>query len=284
MNNAFCQQLLIGEVPPIPPHIEQDTPLSTVNSRRTSRRSNQEPEFNSFPDDLSEIRADHPAQVPPTADCRFLPQELFQLPSEIVDKVKNLNLGTMDEESVDSSIAEFNYATTCNEASMLRPPVLTGSTMRDSVMHESPSNGLLSSAYAVGEVFGIAPNEDFDMLQAFPGSLISMTRIIHFCRMAGVPLYLVDGFIKIISEEVGASRLNLNDYPSHCSTMKDLSHLFHVPLPRTITIPLERTLNEQKVGEFPVRLPSLHFPFLSSCKICCPCRKFFLKLIILWLT
>jgi hypothetical protein len=249
MNNAFCQQLLIGEVPPIPPHIEQDTPLSTVNSRRTSRRSNQEPEFNSFPDDLSEIRADHPAQVPPTADCRFLPQELFQLPSEIVDKVKNLNLGTMDEESVDSSIAEFNYATTCNEASMLRPPVLTGSTMRDSVMHESPSNGLLSSAYAVGEVFGIAPNEDFDMLQAFPGSLISMTRIIHFCRMAGVPLYLVDGFIKIISEEVGASRLNLNDYPSHRSTMKDLSRLFHVPLPRTITIPLERTLNEQKVGD-----------------------------------
>jgi hypothetical protein len=69
----------------------------------------------------------------------LLPQELFQLPSEIVDKVKNLNLGTMDEEClVDSSLAEFNYATISNEASMLRLPVLTGSTMRDSVMHESP--------------------------------------------------------------------------------------------------------------------------------------------------
>jgi hypothetical protein len=70
----------------------------------------------------------------------------------------------MDEEcSMDSSLAEFNYATISNTASVLRPPVLTRSVMRDSVTHESPSNALLaSSVYAIGNVFGIAPNENFD--------------------------------------------------------------------------------------------------------------------------
>jgi hypothetical protein len=63
---------------------------------------------------------------------------------------------------MDSSLAEFNYATISNEASMLRPPVLTASMMRDSVMHESPSNALVSPAYAIGKVFGIAPNKEFD--------------------------------------------------------------------------------------------------------------------------
>jgi len=53
--------------------------------------------------------------------------------------------------------------------------------------------------------------------------MISMTGIIHFCQMAAVPLYLVDGFLKIISKEVGANRLSLNDYPSHARTMRDLS-------------------------------------------------------------
>jgi hypothetical protein len=34
----------------------------------------------------------------------------------------------------------------------------------------------------------------FDMLESFPNSLISMTRIIHYCPKVAVPLYLIYGF------------------------------------------------------------------------------------------
>jgi hypothetical protein len=79
--------------------------------------------------------------------------------------------------------------------------------------------------------------------------------------MAGVSLYLVDGFVlKIVSEEVGTKRLNLHDYPSHPSTMKALSWLFHAPIPRTITVPLEHTLGEQS-NDIYLRSPS--FPTFS---------------------
>jgi hypothetical protein len=99
------------------------------------------------------------------------------------------------------------------------------------------------------------------MLDAFPGSLVSMTRIIHYCRKAAVPLYLVDGILKIILEEVSANRLNLLDPPSSQSTMKDLKQLFVVPIPCMVAIPLERTLLLEQANAFYPHSPT--FPTFS---------------------
>ncbi len=67
-----------------------------------------------------------------------------------------------------------------------------------------PTNG-----FHLGDVYPIASNEDFDMLDAFPNSLISMTRIIHYCRKAAVPLYEINQLIKIVSEELQCECLDL---------------------------------------------------------------------------
>ncbi len=99
--------------------------------------------------------------------------------------------------------------------------------------------------HELGTVFNINSNEDFDMIQAFPNNLASMTRIIQTCRQTGVPLYIVDLTLKVISEEVLSGKLNLNDYPSYDTTMKRLSKLFSVPKPSIVSIPLERTVAEQ---------------------------------------
>jgi hypothetical protein len=256
MLHTRCTRLLLGDVPPIPPHVHQDTIHASSeppSSRRSNRLLSEEPSNNNFPDDLSAIMTQSQSQSQsqpldaPLADCRIPPHDIFQLPSEILDKVKHLDLNLDDSVSVDI-VEEGEFP---NHSINAPQQVPTSSITPEDV----PVGG-----YNLGEVFTIAPDEDFDMLQAFPGSLISMTRIIHFCRMAAVPLYLVDGLMKIISEEVSSNRLNLNDFPSHRSTMTDLSRLFHVPSPRSITVPLERTLLEQANDEFP-RSPS--FPIFS---------------------
>ena len=109
-----------------------------------------------------------------------------------------------------------------------------------------PING-----FQLGTVFSIDSNEDFDMLGAFPNSLISMTRILHYCKNAAVPLYLVDGILKIVSKEVKSGRLDLTNTPSYRTTMKDLKSLFRVPLPQMVSVPLERALDKQRNGIFP---------------------------------
>ncbi len=83
--------------------------------------------------------------------------------------------------------------------------------------------------HELGSLFNIKSNEDFDMIQAFPNNLASMTHIIQTCHQPGVPLHIVDLMLKVISEEVICGKLDLNDYASYDSTMKQLSKLFSVP-------------------------------------------------------
>jgi hypothetical protein len=64
----------------------------------------------------------------------------------------------------------------------------------------------------------IGTNKDFYMLGAFPNYLVSMTRLIHYCWMAAVPLYLVDNLLKIVCDEVNLKHLDLNNFSSYCST------------------------------------------------------------------
>jgi hypothetical protein len=257
MSNVPCHRILLGQVPPIPSNVQQDSNASPgeglTASRRSNRLLNEETEFNHFPDDLSGINTLPLPHESSPVDCRIPPHEIFQLPSELIEKVKHIGLNLDDssfgEENLATEHELHNDGTDTFHDSLLNcppPPV---------VMDAQPSTG-----YNLGEIFSIAPDEDFDMLQAFPSSLISMTRIIHYCRTAAVPLYLVDGLLKIISEEVGSNRLNLNAVPCQRSTMKDLSRLFHVPSPLPINVPLERTVLEQQNGEFP-RSPS--FPTFS---------------------
>jgi hypothetical protein len=199
MANNRCQNLLGGEVPPIPPTIHQEMltqPVVHLPSKRSTRVIVEEPEFNSFPDELSQIATDHPMEdASSPVDCDVCYQEMFQLPSEIIQKAKHLKISLdADDPSIGSDeSSEFDVnnivAHRQEDISARAPWVALPSTPLDKSMHESsPKIG-----YTLGDVFSIAPNEDFDMLQAFPGSLISMTHIIHFCQMAGVPLYLVDG-------------------------------------------------------------------------------------------
>ena len=131
--------------------------------------------------------------------------------------MKRLHLDFDDQETQhNSDSSSLNLSTHPHDSSTLPIPGANAVLLPDEDFHPPPTG------YTLGEVFPIASDKDFDMLQAFPGSMISMTRIIHFCQMAAVPFYLVDGFLKIISEEVGANWLNLNDYPSHACTMRDL--------------------------------------------------------------
>jgi hypothetical protein len=53
----------------------------------------EEPEFNSFPDELSQIATNHPMEdLASPVDCDVCYQEMFQLPSEIIQKAKNLKV------------------------------------------------------------------------------------------------------------------------------------------------------------------------------------------------
>jgi hypothetical protein len=260
MYNEACHRLVIGEVPPIPAEVLPASTIALPDGQHVSRRSNrlllEEPEFNLFPDDLSAINTLPTPHERSPADCCLPPHAIFQLPSELIQKVQNLGLNLDDSSFGDDTPEELeelhNDGMNLPDSLVIVPPPLL-------VTEVPPSTG-----YNLGEIFSIAPDEDFDMLQAFPSSLISMTRIIHYCRKAAVPLYLVDGILKIVSEEVGLKRLNLNAIPCQRSVMKDLSRLFHVPSPLPINIPLERTVMEQQNGEFPRSSSFPTFSFLEQ--------------------
>jgi hypothetical protein len=104
--------------------------------------------------------------------------------------------------------------------------------------------------HKLGTVFNISSNKHFDMIQAFPNNLASMTCIIQTCRQTGVPLYIVNLTLKVISEEVLSGKLNLNDYPSYDTTMKQPFKLFSVSQPSTVSIPLGCTVAEQDCDIF----------------------------------
>jgi hypothetical protein len=261
--NSHCQSLLSAHIPPVPSLVQRPISSTTIPTRRSSARysSADRPESIAFPDDLSDFPMNHDLDesVPPdpsvTADVRHL----FQIPSEIIEGALNLNLSN-DNDSQDDYDQEFNLPLFSGppESSTVAPlPAFSPLTIDTTFVESSPT---IKKGYVLGDVHQIACNEDFDMLDAFPGSLVSMTRIIHYCRKAAVPLYLVDGILKIILEEVSANRLNLLDPPSSRSTMKDLKQLFAVPVPRMVAIPLERTLLEQANAFYP-RSPT--FPTFS---------------------
>jgi hypothetical protein len=65
-----------------------------------------------------------------------------------------------------------------------------------------------------------------------------------------VPLYLMHGMLKIICDEVNSKCLNLNHFISYCNTMKDLKNLLQVPIPQTVSIPLEHTRYLNKKMEY----------------------------------
>jgi hypothetical protein len=174
----------------------------------------------------------------------------------------NLNLlsAGAGNDSEDEYEEEFNHVIFAGPPESLVVAPLAADPISGNVDCNSAESTHLKKGYVLGDVHPIAHNEDFDMLASFPGSLVSMTRILHYCRKAAVPLYFVDGILKIISAEVSANRLNLLDPPSSRSTMKDLKSLFVVPVPRNIAIPLERTIFEQANGIYP-RSPT--FPTFS---------------------
>jgi hypothetical protein len=168
-----------------PPTIQQETltkPVAHIPSRRSTRVIVEEPEFNSFPDELSQFATDHPMlNSGSPVDCHVCYQEMFQLPSEIIQEAKNLKMSLdADDPSIGSDeSSEFdvnNIVAHQQEIISLRAPNDALPTPNESMHESSPEIG-----YTLGDVFSIAPNEDFDMLQAFLGSLIYMTRIIHFC-------------------------------------------------------------------------------------------------------
>jgi hypothetical protein len=214
--------------------------------RRATRLTITEPETNQFPDDLSDFPMNDPSinfsnpldsfdppdpssnDHPPShvANCSVPAfHQLFQMPSKIIESAQNLNLSS-NNESIDSADVKFNE--TLNnyppESFTAQPPIVPPLNQADckSSLAVNKKHG-----YNLGNIYQIAHNKDFDMLDSFLGSLVSMTHIIlHDCQMAADPLYLIDGIIKIVSEEVGAAHLNLEDIPSYRSTLKDLKVYF----------------------------------------------------------
>jgi hypothetical protein len=253
---------LSEQVPPVPAFVHQHTPSTEPGAKRRATRGSSAPPPNTstFPDDLSDFfpPTDEPAyfdaRADPSASVNFsVPaiRQIYQIPAGIVR-----NPDSESEDSIDELIncrlenRQLDFASAVPPHQSLIPN--NESALLENIL---PING-----FQLGTVFSIDSNEDFDMLGAFPNSLISMTRILHYCKNAAVPLYLVDGILKIVSEEVKSGRLDLTNTPSYRTTMKDLKSLFRVPLPQMVSVPLERTLDEQRNGIFP-RTPT--FPVFS---------------------
>lgn len=266
--NSFCRSRLLLQVPPVPPIVNREFAVTAPVRRPTRQTDTASPVLNSFPDDLSDFPMDLNSDTTlirdPSPRCTSHishHSQCFQIPSEIIKKAQNLNI-TSHSDSDDSFDMELNQLQIHGhtDSSTAAAPANYEEITDDLVVESHlPNNG-----YNLGDVFPIADNEDFDMLDAFPSSLVSMTRILHYCRSAAVPLYLIDGILKIVSEEVCSKRLNLMDAPSYRSTMKDLSNLFSVPVPHNIAIPLERTLSEQATDFYPRSPVFPTFSFLEQ--------------------
>ena len=242
---------------------------STPTRRSTSRHS--ELQSNQFPDDLSDFPMNHSMDDPvpfdpsaPIANCSVPAlRQYFQIPSEILETAQNLNLHShsySDDESLQEEMEQL-LANRAADSSTAVPPHVFGIPSNDvgSIALETPDS-LSRNGHYLGEIFTIGTNDDFDMLDAFPNSLVSMTRLIHYCRSAAVPLYLIDGILKLICDEVNSKRLDLNQCPSYRSTMSDLRNLFQVPILQIVSNPLERTTTEQENG---IYLHSPTFPTFS---------------------
>jgi hypothetical protein len=233
--NSECRFQLLSQVPPVPASVVNRNIASTPRRRSITRHS--QPHFNPFPDDLSDFPMNHSMDNPEPFDASApianfsVPalRHYFQIPSEILETAQNLNL-VSHPYSVDGSLEEEMEQLLANRgtdsSTAVAPPVL--GLPSDYVSTTAPGipDSLSRNRHYVGEVFTIGTNEDFDMLEAFPNSLVSMTRLIHYCWSAAVPLYLIDGILKIICDEVNSKRLDLNEHPSYRRTMGDLRKLF----------------------------------------------------------
>ena len=129
MSNALCQHLLVGEIPPIPSHFHPVLPSTYVDEVASSHQSNRnrlssdQPEFNNFPDNLSQIQ-DHLSLIQTSpADCCFPPHNIFQLPSKLIEKVKQLQLTLDDSDSCSLSDGDsHNLCLQVMDSSILPPP------------------------------------------------------------------------------------------------------------------------------------------------------------------
>jgi hypothetical protein len=251
-----CRSRLLAQVPPLPSVVERPVSYSggidDNVARRPSTRLMTVPitsdEVHNFPDDMSDVIPEPPSTNPPvsTGPRRL---ELFQLPHEIIAAAQNLNMDNEQDESLlnwlDLRVGEQPRLNSDNSTTHFQNQFTNELETSNMDTLVSTTVDCRHPGHELGTVFNINSNEDFDMIQAFPNNLASMTRIIQTCRQTGVPLYIVDLMLKVISEEVLSGKLNLNDYPSYDTTMKRLSKLFSVPKPSIVSIPLERTVAEQ---------------------------------------
>ena len=168
--------------------------------------------------------------------------DLFPLPQDIIDAARHLDDLSLGEDNVDCHVDKVGNSLSVN-LSQRCPDLCQPTTPNDLDILPMSSD---ATYHKLGKTFSIQPHEVFDMVTAFPNSLISMTHILQCFRQAGAPLYLVDLVMKVISDEVSAHRLNFQCYPSYDSTMLRLSNLFHVPKLTMLSIPLEHTLREQQ--------------------------------------
>jgi hypothetical protein len=207
---------LLSQVPPIPSVVNR--PLSstpTNNTRHYARSAIADPETIPFPDDLSDFPMNHglDEDIPPDPSettVHSVPalRPLFQIPSEIKEFALNLNLlSAGGNDSEDEYEEEFNHPIFAGPPESLAVAPLAADPISGNIGCNSAESTHLKKGYVLGHVHPIAFHEDFDMLASFPGSLVSMTRILHYCRKAALPLYFVDGILKIISAEASATVL-----------------------------------------------------------------------------
>ena len=187
--NYHCNSRLLSQVPPIPSVVNR--PLSstpTNNTRRPARSAIADPETIPFPDDLSDFPMNHgfDEDVPPDPSetaVHSVPaalQPLFQIPSEIKEFALNLNLLSGGNDSEDEYEEEFNHPIFAGPPESLPVAPLAADPISGNIGCNSAESTHLKKGYVLGHVHPIAFHEDFDMLASFPGSLVSMTHILHY--------------------------------------------------------------------------------------------------------
>jgi hypothetical protein len=121
-----CHRLLLGQVPPIPAHVHRDITSAQGGGgptlfRRSNRLLRDEPEMNQFPDHLSAINNLQPPQPNSLTDCCLYPSNIFQLPSELIEKVKHIGLN-LDDSSFGEDIRDVEVDPNNHSMNPNQPP------------------------------------------------------------------------------------------------------------------------------------------------------------------
>ena len=166
MKSIPCQCFLSGQVPPIPPLVFGHIHTPSVDpqaSRRSSCHLSEQPGTTSFPDGLSQI-IHHPSVHSPTPDDCFLsPHSIFQLPSEIIEKLKCLHLDFDDQEIQHNSDSySLNLSTHPHDSSTFPLPGANAVLLPDEDFHPPPTG------YTLGKVFPLLPTKILTCSKHFP--------------------------------------------------------------------------------------------------------------------